>query len=92
MQRVLACVDANGACNYSIRFPGHGDVLLVLLSPPLILCAVRGGSTAGPSHSETCRESSVVVHVVSGVVLGVKRLSSSQRGPTAHSSVKWIGI
>jgi len=30
---VLACINANGASDDNIRFPGHGDVLLVLLSP-----------------------------------------------------------
>ena len=33
MQRVLACINANCAGDHSIRLPGHGDVLLVLLSP-----------------------------------------------------------
>jgi hypothetical protein len=37
MQGVLARIDANGVCDCSGCLMGHGDVLLVLLSPPLIL-------------------------------------------------------
>jgi hypothetical protein len=49
MQGVLARIDANGVCDCSCCLMGRSDVLLVLLSPPLILCAVLGGSTAGPT-------------------------------------------
>jgi hypothetical protein len=31
MQRVLACIDANGAGINGGRLPGHGDMLLVVL-------------------------------------------------------------
>ncbi len=34
MQRVLACIDANRAGDYSICLAGRGDVILVLLKPP----------------------------------------------------------
>jgi len=34
MQGVLACIDANGVSDCCGCFMGHGDVLLVLLSPP----------------------------------------------------------
>jgi hypothetical protein len=37
MQGVLARIDANGGCDCSGCLMGHSDVLLVLLSPPLIL-------------------------------------------------------
>jgi hypothetical protein len=37
MQGVLARIDANSVCDCSGCLMGHGDVLLVLLSPPLIL-------------------------------------------------------
>ena len=33
MQGVLACIDANGVSDCSGCLMGHGDVLLVLLSP-----------------------------------------------------------
>jgi hypothetical protein len=34
MQRVLACVDANGADNWGVCPLRHGDVLSVLLKAP----------------------------------------------------------
>ena len=37
MQGVFARIDANGGGDCSSCLIGHGDVLLVLLSPPLIL-------------------------------------------------------
>jgi hypothetical protein len=37
MQGILVRIDANGLCDGSGCIMGHGDLLLVLLSPPLIL-------------------------------------------------------
>jgi hypothetical protein len=37
MALILARIDANGLCDGSGFIMGHGDLLLVLLSPPLIV-------------------------------------------------------
>src|SRR6266699_3220798 len=46
MQYVLACIDADRTGQSSFRLLGHGDVLLVLLSPP----AKPLGAGARPVH------------------------------------------
>src|SRR5882672_11648047 len=47
MQGVLACIDPNGSC-YCGCLLGHGDVLLVLLSPSSF--SERFGAGARPVH------------------------------------------
>jgi hypothetical protein len=54
MQGVLAGIDTNGVSDCSGCLMGHDDVLLVLLSPRSFSERFGAGSTAGPSHSETC--------------------------------------
>src|SRR6478735_12570452 len=48
MQGVLACIDANGVSDCSGCLMGHGDVLLVLLSPRS--SSERFGAGARPVH------------------------------------------
>src|SRR6478672_278273 len=48
MQGVLACIDANGVNDCSGCLMGHGDVLLVLLSPRS--SSERFGAGARPVH------------------------------------------
>src|SRR6476619_4823893 len=48
MQGVLACIDANGVSDCSGCLMGHGDVLLVLLSPQS--SSERFGAGARPIH------------------------------------------
>src|SRR6185369_12355539 len=48
MQGVLACIDPNGSCHCSGCLLGHGDVLLVLLSPSSF--SERFGAGARPVH------------------------------------------
>ena len=48
MQRVLSGIDADGAGDHCVHLVRHGGMFLVLLSAPSK--AVRGRSTASPSH------------------------------------------
>jgi hypothetical protein len=50
MQRVLACINANCAGDYSVRLLRHGHAPRASEPPSK---TVRGESMAGPSHSET---------------------------------------
>src|SRR6478672_11712002 len=50
MQRVLACINANCAGDYSVRLLRHGHAPRASEPPSK---TVRGESTAGPSHSAT---------------------------------------
>src|SRR6476661_2097658 len=50
MQRVLACINADCAGDYSVRLLRHGHAPRASEPPSK---TVRGESTAGPSHSAT---------------------------------------
>src|SRR6266568_6569465 len=67
MQCVLACIDADRTGQSSFRLLGHGDVLLVLLSPP----AKPLGAGARPVHPILRRSD----HGRACPFIGVKRSS-----------------